>query len=102
MTRLGAELLDVPVRHAALAGLLQWGHRDPFDRMMAAQAMLESRTLVRSDARLLALEGLHALAWGRGSAHPLRHRGAVAVDGALDRRAVEGERGWGRPQVPVR
>ena len=95
-------MLDVPVRHAALAGLLQWGHRDPFDRMMAAQAMLESRTLVRSDARLLALEGLHALAWGRGSAHPLRHRGAVAVDGALDRRAVEGERGWGRPQVPVR
>lgn len=95
-------LIDDPPGSTTLAGLLQWGHRDPFDPMMAAPAMLESLTLVTSDARLLALEGLHTLAWGRGSAHPLRHRGAVAADGALDRRAVEGERGRGRPQVPVR
>lgn len=35
--------------HAHLAGLLDWDHGDPFDRMLAAQAIVEDATLVSAD-----------------------------------------------------
>jgi PIN domain nuclease of toxin-antitoxin system len=34
------------------AGALQWSHRDPFDRMIVAQAVLGSLPVVTSDAAL--------------------------------------------------
>ena len=40
-------LLDT---HALSAGSLNHAHRDPFDRMLAAQAMAEHMTLVTSDS----------------------------------------------------
>jgi PIN domain nuclease of toxin-antitoxin system len=46
--------LNVTVAHAVAAGRLPLLHRDPFDRMLVAQAALESLTLVTSDAVLKA------------------------------------------------
>lgn len=39
-------------RHGQLAGNLPGTHKDPFDRMLAAQAILEGLTLVSSDTAL--------------------------------------------------
>ncbi len=58
---LGAVELDVTSRHATLAGSLQWEHRDPFDRLLASQAILEDATLVTVDRKLLELPGLRTL-----------------------------------------
>jgi PIN domain nuclease of toxin-antitoxin system len=48
----GVELLPVGARHADLVGSLPPHHRDPFDRLLVAQAMLEGVALV-SDAAAL-------------------------------------------------
>lgn len=41
--------LPIEVRHGQIAGALPGPHRDPFDRMLIAQAMLESLTLVSNE-----------------------------------------------------
>jgi PIN domain nuclease of toxin-antitoxin system len=46
--------LPIEVRHAVAAGKLPRHHDDPFDRMLVAQAAVESLTLVTSDRRLAA------------------------------------------------
>lgn len=43
------ELLSVSAEHARLAGLMPGEHRDPFDRMLAAQSQLEDMPLVTAD-----------------------------------------------------
>jgi len=48
--------------HALRAGGLRWDHRDPFDRMLAAQALLEHAVLVTGDAAFSGLTGLE-VAW---------------------------------------
>ncbi|SDO63225.1 PIN domain nuclease, a component of toxin-antitoxin system (PIN domain) [Microbacterium testaceum StLB037] len=62
LDRLGAERLPIDETHALLAGALQWDHRDPFNRMLAAQAMVESLTLLSSDDAFSRLAGL-AVQW---------------------------------------
>jgi PIN domain nuclease of toxin-antitoxin system len=42
--------LPVTLNHAALAGGLDISHRDPFDRLLIAQARLDRLTLVSNDA----------------------------------------------------
>jgi PIN domain nuclease of toxin-antitoxin system len=49
LDRLGAQRLAISVPHAARAGGLDWDHRDPFDRLLAAQAELESLPLMTAD-----------------------------------------------------
>lgn len=44
--------LAIDLHHAALAGELPPHHRDPFDRMLVAQARVERLTLVSRDRRL--------------------------------------------------
>ena len=44
--------LSIHVEHALLAGGLEWDHRDPFDRMLVAQALTEGVTLITGDARI--------------------------------------------------
>lgn len=44
------EELAITTSHAALAGDLPLHHRDPFDRMLAAQAKIEDLTLISPDA----------------------------------------------------
>ena len=49
LDRLGANRLPVSEEHALLAGRLEWNHRDPFDRMLAAQPMVESLIIITGD-----------------------------------------------------
>jgi PIN domain nuclease of toxin-antitoxin system len=48
--------LPVHQRHALLAGAWPHDHRDPFDRMLAAQARLEDLTLVTCNEELAAFD----------------------------------------------
>jgi len=41
--------LAVTIEHGRLAGALPGAHRDPFDRMLAAQALVEGMPLVTAD-----------------------------------------------------
>ena len=61
LTRLKVEELPVTSEHSLLAGALDWGHRDPFDRMLAAQAMLDDRVLITRDEAFAALDGIGTL-----------------------------------------
>lgn len=47
-----ARLLPISMAHAEAAGRLPRHHRDPFDRILVAQALLEGLTLVSADATL--------------------------------------------------
>lgn len=48
----GFHMLPVHFAHAELAGTLPRHHRDPFDRMLVAQAKIERLTLVTHDEAL--------------------------------------------------
>ncbi len=45
-------VLQVTLEHALRAGGLPQPHRDPFDRMLAAQAQLDGLTIVSNDRQL--------------------------------------------------
>jgi PIN domain nuclease of toxin-antitoxin system len=60
---LGATPLPISVDHALLAGSLNWEHRDPFDRILVAQATLEDATLVTVDSALTRLPHPRVLSW---------------------------------------
>lgn len=49
ITAEGFAELPITVAHAARAGTLPGPHRDPFDRMLIAQAMLEDLVLVSNE-----------------------------------------------------
>lgn len=51
--RQGFEHLPMTFFHAERAGSLPLHHRDPFDRMLVAQAQIERLLLVTGDARIL-------------------------------------------------
>ena len=46
------ELLPISPLHAEAVGELPWHHRDPFDRLLVAQALAERLTIVSSDPQL--------------------------------------------------
>jgi PIN domain nuclease of toxin-antitoxin system len=48
----GATALAVTVEHAEAVGELPWHHRDPFDRLLVAQAGLERAVVISSDDAL--------------------------------------------------
>ncbi|MCP9493386.1 MAG: type II toxin-antitoxin system VapC family toxin [Pyrinomonadaceae bacterium MAG19_C2-C3] len=45
----GFELLNITVEHTAIVANLELHHRDPFDRLLIAQAMVEGMTIVSKD-----------------------------------------------------
>ena len=47
--KLGAIELPVRSSHAWYASRVEWAHRDPFDRILAAQAVLENLALITGD-----------------------------------------------------
>jgi PIN domain nuclease of toxin-antitoxin system len=49
-------VLPVSLHHATVAGRLPLHHKDPFDRLLIAQAQCERLTLVTSDERLTAYD----------------------------------------------
>ena len=48
-------LLPITIPHVRTAGLMQAAHRDPFDRLLAAQAQVEGLSLVTADPKLAGL-----------------------------------------------
>ena len=52
IVRAGLQSIPVTVEHAQLAGAWNLSHRDPFDRMLAAQAKLEKMPLATVDIML--------------------------------------------------
>ncbi|WP_255462314.1 type II toxin-antitoxin system VapC family toxin [Granulicella sp. WH15] len=48
----GYTLLPIGIDHALRAGRLVGEHRDPFDRMLAAQALAEDIPIISADAQL--------------------------------------------------
>ncbi|MDR2253997.1 MAG: type II toxin-antitoxin system VapC family toxin [Bifidobacteriaceae bacterium] len=56
--RLGARTADLTAPQCLMAGSLTWDNRDPFDRLLAAQAIALSVPLITADAAFRDLEGL--------------------------------------------
>ena len=52
LTRQRMEILDVTADHGIRAGLLPGPHKDPFDRMLIAQALTENIPIVSNDQAL--------------------------------------------------
>ena len=57
--------LPVTAEHAVQVQQLPWHHRDPFDRLLVAQALIETCTLVTADRTLDAYAA--STWWGGGS-----------------------------------
>lgn len=55
---IAAEALPISIAHALLAGSMQWAHRDPFDRLLVAQALTEGIPLVSVDQVMTEVPGL--------------------------------------------
>ena len=51
---LGEGFVELPIKaqHLVHVGTLPWIHRDPFDRLLVAQALVEGMTLLTADATL--------------------------------------------------
>ncbi len=56
--KLGATELPIRARHGLIAGQIDWHNRDPFDRLLAAQSLIEDVELVTSDAAFASVGGL--------------------------------------------
>ena len=41
--------LPINEHHTHFAGIFKWSHRDPFDRLLASQALIENLTLLTND-----------------------------------------------------
>ena len=61
VAHLYASELPLSAPHTLAAGQLDWEHKDPFDRILAAQAMVEGLTLVTADENLQAFEPVTTL-----------------------------------------
>ena len=61
LLRLGASSLAHTHTHMLHAGQMEWDHRDPFDRLIAASAICEGIPLVTADAAFGAAPGLQRL-----------------------------------------
>jgi PIN domain nuclease of toxin-antitoxin system len=57
----GFDPLSVTMEHATLAGALDWEHRDPFDRMLVAQAVAEQMLLISADEAMRSAPGVRVL-----------------------------------------
>lgn len=61
LATLGATEVPITTADALLAGSLNWAHRDPFDRVLAAQSIRRSVPLVSRDPVFNALPGVRVL-----------------------------------------
>lgn len=53
LSGMGAEDLPIASADTILAGRLPWEHRDPFDRIIAAQALRRNLTIATRDAKII-------------------------------------------------
>lgn len=56
LTRLDLDPMPVTAQHAEAVEHLPWHHRDPFDRLLVAQASVEDQALVSADSRMAAYD----------------------------------------------
>lgn len=63
VTERGGTELSITTQHALTAGSMHWAHRDPFDRLLVAQAISENATLVTVDRAISVLEVPRILTW---------------------------------------
>lgn len=63
LQRLRARELPITAQHAMTAGLLTWQHRDPFDRVLVSQSLLESVPLVTADEAMASFPGGVRIVW---------------------------------------
>jgi PIN domain nuclease of toxin-antitoxin system len=59
--KLGVIPLPITDRHAHYAGEFEWDHRDPFDRLLAAQAYCENLTIISNDSAFKTLPWLSVI-----------------------------------------
>lgn len=65
MIQLDAQYLEIKARHALQAAALPLHHRDPFDRMLIAQAQIEGMMLVSADSMFQQYENISLLWAGK-------------------------------------
>jgi len=58
----GIQEVAIRIEHAKFVASLELRHRDPFDRMLIAQAIVDERQLVTVDRMMLAYEGIEGFA----------------------------------------
>lgn len=63
LSEVGMTEIAIDTSDALLAGSLPWEHRDPFDRLLVAQAIRRNAVLVTVDRTILALPGVRTLTW---------------------------------------
>jgi PIN domain nuclease of toxin-antitoxin system len=56
LTRLDFDPMPVTSQHAERVQHLPWHHRDPFDRLLVAQATLEEHVLLSADTQMTAYD----------------------------------------------
>jgi len=57
------DVIELPVnmRHAHFAGTIDWTHRDPFDRLLVAQAHVENMIMITDDTAIKSLPWVNTL-----------------------------------------
>ena len=58
---LGFDVLDLTGEHSQAVSTLPLLHRDPFDRLLIAQAIVDATTLITADARIASYPGVTVL-----------------------------------------
>lgn len=59
--RVAPSTINITTEHALTAADLEWDHGDPFDRLIAAQALIEGATLITADTEMHKYEPLNTL-----------------------------------------
>jgi len=59
--KFGFEELAVSISDAALAGSMDWDHRDPFDRVLVAQAIRAGLVILSADEAMRSAPGVRVL-----------------------------------------
>jgi PIN domain nuclease of toxin-antitoxin system len=60
-SELGFDVLDLTGEHSQAVSTLPLLHRDPFDRLLIAQAMTDASTLITADDRIASYPGVTVL-----------------------------------------
>lgn len=60
---IGADELPVRADHALHAGSMSWDHRDPFDRVLVSQALIDGLTFVTVDRVMVDLPAPRIVSW---------------------------------------
>ena len=63
LRRNGIELLDLETAHIYALDNLPMHHKDPFDRLIIAQAIVENATLLSADAQVAAYASVIRVLW---------------------------------------